>query len=139
MPVNGNIPRTILLVDDDHDVAEALSTVLADEGYDVATASNGREALVYLKSHTAPRLILLDVMMPVMDGYEFRIEQQRDPAIADIPVVVLTAGSMGERVAEMGVTAHMRKPVDLDRLLSEVAQRTDLSPISAAPQTLRAF
>ena len=71
----------------------------ADEGYDVATASNGREALVYLKSHSAPRLILLDVMMPVMDGYEFRVEQQRDPAIADIPVVVLTAGSMGERVA----------------------------------------
>ena len=139
VPLNGNIPRTILLVDDDHDVAEALSTVLADEGYDVATASNGREALVYLKSHTAPRLILLDVMMPVMDGYEFRIEQQRDPAIADIPVVVLTAGSMGERVAEMGVTAHMRKPVDLDRLLSEVAHRTDLSPISAAPQTLRAY
>jgi CheY-like chemotaxis protein len=137
--LNGNHPRTILLVDDDHDVAEALSTVLADEGYDVATASNGREALMYLRSHTAPRLILLDVMMPVMDGYEFRVEQQRDPAIADIPVVVLTAGSMGERVAELGVTAHMRKPVDLDRLLSEVAQRTDMRPTPSAPETLRAF
>jgi CheY-like chemotaxis protein len=136
--LNGNLPRTILLVDDDHDVAEALSTVLADEGYDVATASNGREALMYLKSHTAPRLILLDVMMPVMDGYEFRIEQQRDPTIADIPVVVLTAGSMGERVAELGVTAHMRKPVDLDRLLREVAQRTTIKA-APAPDTLRAY
>jgi CheY-like chemotaxis protein len=137
--LNGNLARTILLVDDDHDVAEALSTVLADEGYDVATASNGHEALMYLKSHIAPRLILLDVMMPVMDGYEFRIEQQRDPAIADIPVVVLTAGSMGERVAELGVTTHMRKPVDLDRLLNEVAQRTDIRPAPSAPQTLRAY
>ncbi len=63
-------------------------------------------------------------MMPVMDGYEFRIEQRRDPTIADIPVLVLTAGSMGERVAEMGVTGHMRKPVDLDKLLTEVANRS---------------
>jgi len=117
--------QTILLVDDDRDVAEALSTLLTDEGYDVMTVSNGYEALHYLKSHQPPpRLILLDVMMPIMDGYEFRIEQQRDPAIADIPVVVLTAGSMGERVAEMGVTSHMRKPVDLDRLLAEVASRS---------------
>ena len=116
---------SILLVDDDRDVAEALCTVLVDEGYEVATAANGHEALMYLRSHSPPpRLILLDVMMPVMDGYEFRIEQRRDPTIADIPVLVLTAGSMGERVAEMGVTGHMRKPVDLDKLLAEVANRS---------------
>jgi len=65
---------------------------------------------VYLKSHTPPRLILLDVMMPVMDGYEFRIEQQRESGPSPTSRSwVLTAGSMGERVAEMGVTAHMRK------------------------------
>ncbi|HKQ71254.1 MAG TPA: response regulator [Polyangiaceae bacterium] len=116
---------SILLVDDDRDVSEALSTVLIDEGYDVATAYNGHEALAYLKSHTPlPRLILLDVMMPVMDGYEFRIEQRRDPALADIPVLVLTAGSMGERIAELGVAAHLRKPIDLERLLGELAIRS---------------
>jgi CheY-like chemotaxis protein len=116
--------KTILLVDDDCDVTEALSTVLADEGYDVATASNGLEALAYLKSHgPVPCVILLDVMMPVMDGYEFRIEQQLDPTISRIPVVVVTAGAMGERVAEMGVTGHLRKPFDLDRLLGEIASR----------------
>lgn len=116
--------RTILLVDDDHDVTEALSSVLQDEGYDVVTASNGHEALLYLKTHSPrPSLILLDLMMPVMDGYEFRIEQRRDPMIAAIPVVVLTVGTMGERVAEMGVTGHLRKPFDLERLLDEIATR----------------
>jgi CheY-like chemotaxis protein len=121
--------QQILLVDDDRDVIDALRLVLSEEGYDVATASNGYEALVYLKSHSPPpSLILLDVMMPIMDGYEFRIEQQRDPAIARIPVVVVTAGAIGERVAEMGVTGLLRKPFDLERLLRELARRTDAPP-----------
>jgi len=121
--------QKILLVDDDHDVTDALRLVLSEEGYDVATASNGYEALVYLKSHwPPPSLILLDVMMPIMDGYEFRIEQQRDPAIARIPVVVVTAGAIGERVAEMGVTGLLRKPFDLERLLCELARRTEIRP-----------
>jgi CheY-like chemotaxis protein len=118
--------KTILLVDDDRDVTDALRLVLSEEGYDVATASNGYEALIYLKSHSPPpSLILLDVMMPIMDGYEFRIEQQRDPALARIPVVVVTAGAIGERVAEMGVTGLLRKPFDLERLLGELARRTE--------------
>jgi CheY-like chemotaxis protein len=121
--------QQILLVDDDRDVIDALRLVLSEEGYDVATASNGYEALVYLKSHfPPPSIILLDVMMPIMDGYEFRIEQQRDPSIARIPVVVVTAGSIGERVAEMGVTGLLRKPFDLERLLRELARRTDARP-----------
>jgi CheY-like chemotaxis protein len=121
--------QKILLVDDDRDVIDALRLVLSEEGYEVATASNGYEALVYLKSHSPlPALILLDVMMPIMDGYEFRIEQQRDPSIALIPVVVVTAGAIGERVAEMGVTALLRKPFDLERLLGELARRADGRP-----------
>jgi CheY-like chemotaxis protein len=128
VPTDGRV-KQILLVDDDRDVIDALRVVLSEEGYDVATASNGYEALLYLKSHSPlPSLILLDVMMPVMDGYEFRIEQQRDPAIARIPVVVVTAGSIGERVAEMGVTGLLRKPFDLDRLLRELARRTEPRP-----------
>jgi CheY-like chemotaxis protein len=125
MPMEvGQRHRTILLVDDDRDVSDALSMVLEDEGYAVATASNGHEALVYLKNHLPhPNLILLDLIMPVMDGYEFRIEQRRDPEIARIPVLVLTVGVMGERVAELGVTGHLRKPFDLDRLLDLVASR----------------
>jgi len=111
----------ILLVDDDSDVAEALSFLLCEERYEVATASNGEEALHYLKSHPQPRLILLDVMMPIMDGYEFRNAQLGDPTIADIPVVILTAGYLGDRASELRAKSHVRKPVDLDRLLGEVA------------------
>ena len=82
---------TILLVEDDLDIREAISSMLGDLGYEVATASDGREALGYLRScPKMPRLILLDLVMPGMDGYAFRTEQRRDPRIAEIPVVVLT-------------------------------------------------
>ncbi len=129
MSTDAQRKQKILLVDDDRDVIDALRLVLSEEGYEVATASNGYEALLYLKSHSPPpSLILLDVMMPIMDGYEFRIEQQRDPSIARIPVVVVTAGAIGERVAEMGVTALLRKPFDLERLLGELQLRADGRP-----------
>jgi CheY-like chemotaxis protein len=116
--------RTILVVDDDVDVTEAVTAALTDEGYEVVTAANGHEALVYLKSEKPlPSLILLDVMMPIMDGYEFRREQSRDPAISGIPVLVCTAGAPGECLAAMGDTGRLRKPFDLDQLLGEVASR----------------
>lgn len=111
----------LLIVDDDADVREALASVLQDEGYGVLIAESGRAALEILRGGARPALILLDVMMPVMDGHEFRALQRRDPDLADIPVVVLTAGAMDSRVEALGAVHSFRKPVSLDRLLDTLA------------------
>jgi CheY-like chemotaxis protein len=82
-----------MVVDDDHDIRESFATLLTDAGMEVTVARNGREALdVLRRTETPPCLIFLDLMMPVMDGFEFRQEQTRDPGLADIPVIVITAG-----------------------------------------------
>lgn len=113
---------TILVVDDDLDIREIVSEVLADEGYSVVTARNGAEALELLKTVT-PALILLDLNMPVVDGVEFRQRQRENAALADIPTVVMSAmHRMPERVAELGVEDALTKPVQLRRLLEVVGR-----------------
>jgi CheY-like chemotaxis protein len=109
----------ILVVDDDEDIRASLREVLEDEGYAVACVSNGREALDYLKK-AAPRpcVILLDLMMPVMDGWQFRREQKQDPAIADIPLVVITA--TGKRPVLIDAAELVMKPLDLNRLFEAI-------------------
>jgi CheY-like chemotaxis protein len=88
----GNPP--ILLVDDDDDIRESLAEVLEDKGFEVRTAANGEDGLAVLRAHDDhPSVILLDLMMPVMDGYTFLAEKRADPALADIPVAVITAGN----------------------------------------------
>src|SRR5262245_60743067 len=82
----------ILVVDDDPDVRDALVHLLSAEGYDAETANDGSEALARLKGTSPPSLVLLDLMMPVMDGFEFRVQQLQDPRIADIPVIVFSSG-----------------------------------------------
>src|SRR6476646_6367807 len=81
-------PKPILIVDDDKDVRSALAELLEGEGYAVAGAHNGHEALQLMRAGLHPAVILLDLMMPVMDGWDFRSEQQRDPAFAGVPVVI---------------------------------------------------
>src|SRR3954470_23175677 len=94
--VNEKPDDTVLVVDDDQDIREALCDLLADAGYRAASVANGKEALIYLKSGELPCVILLDLMMPVMDGWEFRRQQQGDPRLSKIPVVVITAaGTQG--------------------------------------------
>lgn len=84
--------KKILVVDDDHSLREVLRLLLENDGFDVTCAGNGREALGRLRAESPqPCLILLDVMMPVMDGHQFLAERKRDPEIAQIPTVVLTA------------------------------------------------
>ncbi|WP_437336685.1 response regulator [Sorangium sp. So ce394] len=111
--------RAILVIEDDQGVSDALVGVLSDEGYQVMTARNGAEALARLRDAPAPALIVLDLMMPMMDGYAFRAEQLRIPAIADVPVVVLTAGA-APRAAELGPVDILKKPVNLAALLDAV-------------------
>jgi CheY-like chemotaxis protein len=110
-----------MVVEDDGLIRESLLEVLADQGYQVIGAGNGREALAALATAPRPDVILLDLMMPVMDGRSFRDEQLRDPDLAGIPVVVLSAASDVLRVAaDMGAAGVLRKPVTLGALLAEL-------------------
>jgi CheY-like chemotaxis protein len=114
---------TILIVEDDVNLRETLGMILEDEGYRTAMVSNGREALNHLRSAPPPCLILLDLTMPVMTGWEFRIEQRRDPALAEIPVVVISAvASSAERINALDAAAYFRKPLDVDALLQTIAR-----------------
>lgn len=112
--------RTILVVDDDLDLRDTVCTALADEGYDTAAASNGTDALERLRAGETPDLIILDLMMPGMDGWAFREEQKRDPRLSPIPVLVISAS---RRLDEPALDArYLRKPMDLDALLSVVSE-----------------
>ena len=112
-------------MEDDDELRIALKDSLVAEGYEVATASNGAEALEVLRKDHAkpPSVILLDLMMPVMNGWQFITAQKDDPKIARIPVVVLSAvGSHVQNVAPLDVAAFMRKPFELDQLLETIHQ-----------------
>ena len=111
----------ILVVDDDLDVREALVEALRDVGYPVAGATDGADALAQLQAGLRPSLVLLDWMMPHMDGAAFRAAQLADEALAAIPVVVVTADPRAEeRRDELGVADVLRKPVRLGELLERV-------------------
>jgi CheY-like chemotaxis protein len=112
-----------LIVEDDPEIREVLSEILRDEGYEVACAANGVEALQRLRSGAPPRLILLDLMMPVMNGWEFIAEQQQDAALRQIPVVVVSgAGSMEQDAGDLAAVGSLSKPMDLGALLAMVAR-----------------
>ena len=112
---------TVLIVEDDLDTREMLGRFLELEGYNVETAENGKRALERLGSGVGACVILLDLMMPVMDGWQFRQEQIRDASLADIPVIVVSAAGR-ERLEKIHANAYLSKPVDLDELLGCVTQ-----------------
>jgi CheY-like chemotaxis protein len=117
--------QPILLVDDDSDLRESLALLLALKGYEVITASDGREALQTLH-HGGPRpcLIVLDLMMPEMDGFQFRRAQLEDPALATIPVVLCSGHPTAPHVAQqLGALACFEKPFDVQLLLGVVASQ----------------
>jgi len=109
----------VLVVEDEHDIRETLREILEMEGYRVRCASNGKEALDALAEMPRPRLILLDLMMPVMSGYELLQALHANDDLSTIPVTVVSA--VGDRLAP-GATraAVLRKPVDLETLLHAV-------------------
>jgi CheY-like chemotaxis protein len=109
----------ILVVDDDADIREVLSEVLAENGHDVVTASNGREALDLLRRGLLPCMVFLDLMMPVMDGYVFMEERKIDPALSAIPVAVITAGRQVDFDRLDGATV-VPKPLRLPVLMSVI-------------------
>jgi CheY-like chemotaxis protein len=111
----------VLVVDDDGDIRDALKEILEDEGYAVGVAGNGAEALSVLRAGPRPNLVLLDLMMPVMNGWQFRAEQKRDPVLADIPVVVITADAhVGDKSSQIGAEGFLKKPIQLVDLLRTI-------------------
>lgn len=114
-------PR-ILVIEDDVTLRESLAEVLMDEGFEVRTAHHGRAALGTLRDGFRPDLILLDLMMPVMDGWQFRNITLDDPALARIPVVVTTALSEEyRRDNRLQAAAYLTKPILIPQLLREIA------------------
>ena len=109
--------RPILLVEDDRDIREILAETLEEEGFDVVTAENGRMALDEIRgTSSSPSAILLDLMMPVMDGYAFLEERRRDPALASIPVAIITAGDRVD-MERIGGIPILAKPIDVPQLI----------------------
>jgi CheY-like chemotaxis protein len=107
----------VLIVDDDPDLLDVTSFVLEGEGFGVETAKNGAEALQRLRVGTLPAVVLLDLMMPVMNGYQFLEEVAKVPSLKEIPIVVLTAASLMEVPR---ATAVMHKPIELGSLVKLV-------------------
>lgn len=114
----------VLVVEDDRDIRRNLQTLLQSEGYEVVLTENGKIALDYLSQNKeAPHLIILDLMMPVMDGFEFRKIQQGDPNLSKIPVIIMTAdGHIQEKMKRTEAYASIRKPADIDTILKTVKQ-----------------
>src|SRR6266850_655686 len=115
---------TILVVDDDVGIQRVMAKFLTLEGFTPAVAGNGVEALAYLRAGSDVRVIVLDLRMPVMDGWTFRKEQRLDPVIAAIPIVVLS-GAESDRLPEMDAAASFRKPVSFPEVINVVRRLCD--------------
>jgi CheY-like chemotaxis protein len=105
---------SVLVADDDEAIRQVISEVLQDEGYEVVCAENGAQALRELHKARHPDLVLLDLMMPVMSGWEVLEQLQSNEELSRIPVIVMSA------MTAPGVCEHLAKPIDLDRLLHAV-------------------
>ena len=115
----------ILLIDDDPEIRSALTDLLKIAGYGVLEAANGQEALDLLgrPGEPLPCLIVLDIMMPILDGWEFRRRQISDPRLASIPVLVVTADTTAQRRPEArSVQSFLMKPADPDALLQAIGR-----------------
>jgi len=109
---------TVLVVEDDLDIREVMRMVLEASGYQVFEAGDGAEALPVARAQR-PDIILLDLMMPGMDGFQFRESQLQDPAIASIPVVIVSGGgAVPQKAAELKAAGYLVKPTDVHRLLA---------------------
>lgn len=118
----------VLLVEDDLDISEAIQSILNEEGYKIHCCFNGKEALDFLKTSPAvPDLILLDIMMPIMNGYEFREQQLKDSRIAGVPTIILSAAGKHEDIDHLKFTECLKKPLDLDTLINVVKRNLPLN------------
>jgi CheY-like chemotaxis protein len=118
-------PPLVLVIDDDRHTRDAIVAVLEIEGYEVETAPDGKAALELLRQGVVPGAIVLDVMMPVMDGWDFRRHQLADPALASIPVMVMSADPFAAEMARrLAVRDVLAKPVEIEDLLGTLERLT---------------
>lgn len=128
--------HTVLVVDDEPAIRQMFEDILTGEGNDVVTATNGREALTLLRDDTEPCVILLDLLMPGMNGWQFAAELRADDALRDLPLAIVAANPRFKPEAEkLGAQRWLGKPVDIDVLLSTVedlcARRHAAEPVGA--------
>ncbi len=121
----------VLVVDDDTDIRESITYLLEYEGYKVRTAANGVEGFCQL-GMARPSLILLDLMMPVMDGWQFKTKLDGEPDLTGIPIVVVSAdGNIAEKSLSIGVEEFLTKPIDIENLLRLVKKYCGATPSQA--------
>ena len=114
-------PDTVLVIEDDRECREALSFVLEHEGHTVAVAENGLAALHYLDTHPAPALILLDLMLPRMNGWQFVAESRSRPQLAAVPIVLVSGEhDLPRHARDLAAVGCVRKPFDVDEMLAVV-------------------
>jgi signal transduction histidine kinase len=113
----GRSSRSVLIVDDEHDIREVFEAVLRYDGYEVLSCGDGQQALDMLRRGARPDAIILDLMMPVMDGWQFRVAQKADPALASIPVIAVSADRTA-KAAAIAADVYLAKPVDVNALLA---------------------
>lgn len=117
----GLMSKRVLIIEDDESIRELLVELLESEGYVVSAAENGLQGIEFLKKNSRPDLILMDLMMPVMDGYTFRTEQMKNPQWITIPTVVMSAeASAKEKLKNYSITAFLTKPIELETILKTV-------------------
>jgi CheY-like chemotaxis protein len=116
--------RCIFVVEDSKDIRDLIVLLYQSEGYVAESACDGKEALEKLRARSElPAVILLDLMMPGMDGIQFRIEQEKDTRLMNVPVLVMTADSNAEiKALKVGAKGYLRKPVSVETLL-QVAEK----------------
>ncbi len=123
----------VMVIDDDHDLLGTICEVLRDAGYRVSGAANGFEAMRLLAEQPLPDLILIDLMMPIMDGYNFRRAQLADARLAAVPTIGLSAGPFDGRVQHMRLAAWMPKPVSVSALIAAIERHRSRGERDARP------
>jgi signal transduction histidine kinase len=131
MQTGVRVPPRVLVVDDDEDGRESLMVLLRDDGFQVASAPDGDAALALLRDGARPDVILLDLMMPNMDGWQFRVEQKRDPGLASIPVLALSADGSAKAEA-IDANGYVSKPYQYPDLLALVCAVVEKDRLSLA-------
>ncbi len=131
-----NTTQSVVLVEDDPDIREAICDILELEGYKVSAYENGKEALDRLHESPNPGLIILDLMMPVMNGFQFLKARSNDEALSDIPCFVVSAVGKRKEVMSEGAQGFLRKPVDADDILELVKAHIHMDEESPKPPKL---
>lgn len=115
--------KKILIIEDNEAIATALNEVLSDSGYEIEVACNGKEGLDHLINRALPDLIILDLFMPMMNGFEFRLRQMKIPYLSNIPIIVMSADAcVRNRCKQMHIDHFLKKPFELGDLLEIVEQ-----------------